>query len=301
MADSRLGLGAKLALAAASVLLVFGAAEAGMRVLGLGEIMTYRADPRFGYLMEPGRTVTTWGVPVHINSLGLRGPELLDPKPADVIRVMFLGDSITYGGGRIPEDELFLRRVESLAKQKGFRVESVNASAPGWSPQNWAAWLKANGTMSADVVVAVVPTIDLRRPFATPAEHSLLEHQPLLRLTSIWQRLSGVGQPGVPLTREAGESNLRAVAEVASQLAPQPLLGVFVPSREKADGEAEVWAPYERQFPGALDLRGALQPSDFFDDVHLSLAGHRLVGERIWEYLAPRISELAAARAAVVR
>ena len=46
-------LAARLGLAAASLFLVLGSAEAALRIFGFGEVMTYQADPRFGYLMRP--------------------------------------------------------------------------------------------------------------------------------------------------------------------------------------------------------------------------------------------------------
>lgn len=290
----------RLLLAAASVLLVLAVAELGMRVLGIGQVMTYRADERFGYLMKPSQRISTYGSPVEINSLGLRGPELLDPKPADGLRVMFLGDSITYGGGRVTEAGLFCRVVESLAAKDGLRVEAVNVSAPGWSPQNWAAWTRANGLLGADLVVPVIPTIDLARPFAKAEQHEMPTDAPLLRLTNLWLKLRSTQIPGVPLTDEALQANLAAIHEFESRLGPTPLVAVFIPSQTPGD-HLERWLPYEKEFPTALDLRESLEPSDFYDVVHLSAQGHAKVGERIWARLAPELRQLAAARSAGVR
>jgi len=291
VSGSSRGFVVKLALAAASVALVLGSAEIGMRVAGLGEVMTYRADSRFGYLMRPSQRVSTYGDVVEINSLGLRGPELASPKPPGVLRVLFLGDSITYGGGRIPEKDLFCRRIEALAANDGFRLESVNASAPGWSPQNWAAWVAANGIVGADLVIPVIPAIDRARPFATPAEYGIAERPPLLRLSTLWLKLQAIRLPGVPLTDEAMAGNARAISEMLARLGPIPSLAVFVPSRD-ADKRPDRWAPYEALFPDALDLRADFSPGDFLDDVHLSPSGHRKTADRIYARLRPRMASL---------
>lgn len=272
---------------------MLGLAEIGMRLAGVGEVMTYRSDPRFGYLMQPSQRVSTYGDVVEINSLGLRGPELVEPKPRGALRVLFLGDSITYGGGRIREDELFCRRVESLAAKDGLRLESVNASAPGWSPQNWAAWVAATGILEADLVVPVIPAIDRARPFATPLVHGMAERPPLLRLSTLWLKLEAIRLPGVPLTDEAMAANVRAIADMQGRLGPTPLLAVFVPSRDP-DQRPERWAPYQALFPDALDLRADLSPGDFLDDVHLSPSGHRKIADRIYGRLRPRLAALAA-------
>ncbi|MFI5317338.1 MAG: hypothetical protein ACHQ6T_16685 [Myxococcota bacterium] len=295
MAQGRRAILARLALAASSALLVLALAELGMRVAGLGEVMTYRADPRFGYLMRPSQRISTYGSQVEINALGLRGPEPLDPKPADVRRLLFLGDSITYGGGHIAEAELFCRQIESLAARDGLRVESLNGAAPGWSPQNWAAWVGANGALGADAVVAVIPAIDRARPFATMAEHALLERPPLLRLTALWLKAKTLGQPGPPLSDEAVAANVRAISELLPRLGSTPLLAVLVPSRG-ADERPERWAPYQALFPDALDLRADFAPADFLDDVHFSSSGHRTIAERIYARLKPRLADSPAAR-----
>jgi hypothetical protein len=276
-----------------SVFLVLAAAELGMRVTGLGEVTTYRPDPRWGYLMQPGQRVAPYGSPVEINSLGLRGPELRDPKPPGVTRVMFLGDSITYAGGRVPEAGLFLRRLETLAAEHGLAVESVNVSAPGWSPQNWVAWTAANGLLGADLVVPVIPTIDLARPFARPEQHEFLERPPLLRLGNLWLKVRALRVPSVPLTEESLVANLAAIREFESRLNGVPLVAVFIPSQTPGD-HLEWWLPYEKEFPDALDLRQSLEPSDFLDVVHLAASGHAKVGERIWERLRPQLEALAA-------
>jgi hypothetical protein len=65
---------ARLSLAVVAVVLVLCLAELGMRILGVGGVMTYAPDPRFGYLMRPSQVVSTYGDPIEINALGLRGP-----------------------------------------------------------------------------------------------------------------------------------------------------------------------------------------------------------------------------------
>ncbi|HEY6547771.1 MAG TPA: hypothetical protein VI589_07685, partial [Vicinamibacteria bacterium] len=135
----RLATGPALALASiAAAVLLF---EAGAHGLGWGQVVEFVPDPHWGYLMRPSQTVWSFGLPVHINALGLRGPEVPALKGQGRSRVLFVGDSITYGGGRVAEEELFVRLFEADARQGRLEVEAVNLSAPGWSPQNWRAYL----------------------------------------------------------------------------------------------------------------------------------------------------------------
>ncbi|MGH9885342.1 MAG: SGNH/GDSL hydrolase family protein, partial [bacterium] len=277
---------ARLGLAAVAVTLVLGVAELGMRILGVGEVMSYAPDPRFGYLMRPSQVVSTYGQPIEINALGLRGPPVQAPKPAGVLRVLFLGDSITYGGGRVPEAALFCRRLEALARADGLRVESLNVSAPGWSPQNWTAWVEANGLFGADAVVVVIPAIDRARPFATLSANAMEERAPLFRLTSLWLKWRETLTQGPALTDDALAANLRALERLKAAVGARPLLAVFVPSQGE-DGKPERWAPYQALYPDALDLRGAFGAADYVDPVHFSSAGHELIGRAVYARLRP--------------
>ena len=83
----------------------------------------------------PGRTVS-----VQTNRLGLRGPEL--EEPARRARVLFLGDSYTFGV-YCDDADTYPQQFEALY---GGRVEAVNAGyADGWSPDEHYAWLRAHG------------------------------------------------------------------------------------------------------------------------------------------------------------
>jgi lysophospholipase L1-like esterase len=287
----------RLALALGAVCLVLGAFELTMRLLGVGEVMTYQADPTWGYLMRPSQRVSTWGVTVEINSLGLRGPELRDPKPPGVLRLLFAGDSVTYGGGRVPEAQLFVRVVESLAAQDGLRVESVNLSASGWSPANWAAWLRTRGKLDADLILPVLPAIDLRRDFSTAEKVGVVDRAPLLRLTTLWLKIRSRSIPGLSQTDENLQANLAALLELKEHFSDTPFQAVFIETRP---GDATVqpgdWAPYEALFSDAIDLRRVLTASDYVDAVHLSAVGHVRVGAKIYAQLVPRLRKLRAAR-----
>jgi len=89
-------------------------------------------------------------VDIRTNSLGYRGPEL--GRKVDT-RVLFLGDSITFGDW-LPEEETFVRRVETLSRATGLPLETVNAGAGGISLANELAILLETGlSIDPDIVV----------------------------------------------------------------------------------------------------------------------------------------------------
>jgi hypothetical protein len=74
----------------------------------------------------------------HVNSLGLRGPEISADKPSGTRRVLMLGDSFTMGKG-VEDDETFPILVESaleapLAACRGGALEVLNGGVDSYAP-----------------------------------------------------------------------------------------------------------------------------------------------------------------------
>ena len=73
-------------------------------------------------------------VDVRTNSHGLRGPEIVVPKPADIYRIVLLGDE-TILAPETPEAEHCTRLLAGLLQQRTrVRVEVINAGLPGGCP-----------------------------------------------------------------------------------------------------------------------------------------------------------------------
>lgn len=97
-------------------------------------------DPVVGARMRPGFDgLDDHGLPVVINSLGLRNPELEDE--AQRPRVFALGDSVTYGFG-VEESEAWPRVLETELRERGRDVEVVNAGVSGYSTFQGLAFLE---------------------------------------------------------------------------------------------------------------------------------------------------------------
>jgi hypothetical protein len=80
-----------------------------------------------GYL-KPGGRVT-----YRINEHGFRGGALMDEKPKSELRVLCLGDSITFGEG-VREEDTYPARIEKLltATSSGRTVQVINAGVQGY-------------------------------------------------------------------------------------------------------------------------------------------------------------------------
>ena len=93
------------------LVLFVAAAEAGLKYFaGLGRPVLFDAHPAYGYRLKPNQE--TWrfgGAHFKINNLGLRAAADWDGSPEG--KVLFLGNSVTYGGNHIANEALFSERA----------------------------------------------------------------------------------------------------------------------------------------------------------------------------------------------
>ena len=110
----------------------------------------FRHNPNSEVVVEntPARPGVT--VVYRTNSLGYRNREL---GPRGNPRILFLGDSVTFGLG-VNEDETFVRMVEVLARRDGKPWETVNASVSGLGTNGEIAVFPETGlSTQPDVVI----------------------------------------------------------------------------------------------------------------------------------------------------
>ncbi|MBI4327060.1 MAG: SGNH/GDSL hydrolase family protein [Chloroflexi bacterium] len=140
------GLLKNLALALGTFLFCFLLLEITIRFMGYGNVEIYEADPLLYWRNKPNQNcrTTVERKPVHINSQGTRGPEFAIPKPANTLRILTLGDSITFGWG-LSEPETYSGLLEKhLQEALGPRkkVEVLNGGVNSWSYAQMYAFLR---------------------------------------------------------------------------------------------------------------------------------------------------------------
>ena len=89
-----------------------------------------------------------------INREGYRDLERAREKPPGVRRILFLGDSFTWGASVLFEDA-FPQRVERALGRRGERWEAVNLAEPGMGTVQQASRLASEGFAYAPDVVVV--------------------------------------------------------------------------------------------------------------------------------------------------
>ena len=108
-----------------------------------------------GWSGQPNTRGMHAGVPVAFNGFGLRDAQRPAQPSAGTVRVLALGDSVTFGMG-VAQDKTFPAQTEALlnARSQGAAVEVLNMGIPGYNTLHELALLREVGFgLRPDVVV----------------------------------------------------------------------------------------------------------------------------------------------------
>lgn len=128
--------------------------------------LTEDTTKRWG--LPAGRTMQVDDTTHRINALGMRGPEVAPPGPAEV-RLLTLGDSSIYGDG-VAEEAVFSRVAAAhLSAAWGCEVVGLNGGVPGYSSTQSLVRLRELGpAVGPQYVVVGAIWSDI---YATPTLH----------------------------------------------------------------------------------------------------------------------------------
>lgn len=162
------------------VLLLVVAEIAARLILGLGDRVLYQSSPLFGYRPQPDQLVyRRGGAEIRINNLGLRADRDWDSTREN--KVLFLGNSVTYGGSYIGTTELF----SPLAVEGAEGYFAGNAGVNGWGVENIHALIVGNGFTPASIYVSVLQEMDFYRGLSKLAGKAFWTHKPLFALEEL--------------------------------------------------------------------------------------------------------------------
>ncbi len=281
--------------------------EAALRFgLGLGNPILIAPDPYCSYVTRPNQNVFRFFVHTYINRYGMRSEEVSPTRPPGVVRVLFVGDSITYGTTHVDQRNLFTQIVQrGLAGILHRDVQVLNASTNGWAPDNELAWVQSRGIFQSNDVLLVLNDGDLTQPRATIAEagDSLPQRRPLTAIGELFTRFieprfmahlrrSDPGDAVIPndAVEHANLADMdRFLALVRSQQGRMILL--YIPIRVDIPAVSAHAQSAYRQWSATngvpmIDLTSALEPHSVeeicvYDHIHLNTAGNAVVGAEI--------------------
>ncbi|MEO3997391.1 SGNH/GDSL hydrolase family protein [Mesorhizobium sp. CAU 1732] len=142
-------------------------AELVLRQLGMASPPLYTGDPAIGYLMAAEQDLVRFGARVRINKYHQRSDELVEQPESDTVRILFLGDSITFGIATLDQRLTYPEIVRSSLQKIGWNVEVANASAPSWGIGNLRAYTEKHGIFGSAIVIVQIGSADLLQPTST--------------------------------------------------------------------------------------------------------------------------------------
>lgn len=282
-------------IAATAIVALLGAAivaEATLRVFG-GDRLLYVADPEIEYLPAPNQAVIQQGLDMRTNAWGMRSDPTSEAKPADVFRVLVIGDSIVFGHTNIAHADLATNIVSRMRMEDGRRIEALNVSATSWGPGNMLAWLDKHGALNADAIVLVLSTHDLEddRTFKPPNRDAYPQADPVSRLIDgLWRRLTPDPASSAPDDPRSEGDAQAALPIMMQRAAAAPMGGCLIvhPTREEWSASGPV---AEEQRLEATGLSAGLAvfygrafidaASDYSDGIHLSPEGQQNLARAI--------------------
>lgn len=141
---------ANLGLLAVSIALTVGVLELAARIVFPAPLAwnypqtQYVADPKLIFALQPNQRSFSADKSVSINERGFRGPLVPYERTPGKPRVLFLGDSITFGYG-VRDDEVVTERVRALLAMDGVDVEVVNTAVPSYNTEQEVASYELQG------------------------------------------------------------------------------------------------------------------------------------------------------------
>ncbi len=191
------------------------------------------ANLRWRFSSEEGR-----------NSLGLRSREI-EPKGADVLRILFLGDSLVWTG-ETSSGRLYTEVIEenlNRAVTGGRRIEVINAGIPGYTTDQELEFLRVYGLeLEPDLVLLGFVFNDVYPGFLhRPTRDNMLAIDPAARL----YRFDVGSPPGSLLARSFLAHEIAyAVDLIRQRAAGEPIF----PFERRADFYL-AWKPYSWEHP----------------------------------------------------
>ena len=115
----------------------------------------YYPDPKVGHRLVPNQHSYTHSFPVVTNSNGLRDREFPQAPISGVVRILCLGDSLTFGDGVAVEDTYPKQLERLLNQERKNKFEVINAGVPSYDTWQEVAYFEEWGIRLKPSIVII--------------------------------------------------------------------------------------------------------------------------------------------------
>jgi hypothetical protein len=286
---------------------------------GLGNPPLYELSPLYGYRLKANQVIEPKGgmgflyaARLTTNNLGLRAAGEWDSNPAG--KVLFLGDSVTYGGQYVADAQLF----SSVAGTRLPGWQVGNGGVNAWGVENIVGLGEDYGFSPAEAVVTCVIEGDFYRGLTRASSLPLWTDRPSFALKDllmhiIWKAnesrygnsVYSVVQDEIHLDKivDRAASRLKDLDHYLNQHKVRHFLFILPTRTQIVDGGPpdprvkRVLKRYEINgsylLPGLLNLEPDKEKRRewFHDEVHLDPPGHHAYGILIGDALSSALPD----------
>lgn len=281
-------------------------AELYLRSIGLGHPILYYANSSYRYAPLPNqKQVRQRGAAITIDSKGLRG--MKDWNSSADGKILFVGDSVTWGGTYIDDKDTFANRV-CVQLEKSLKRTFVcgNAGVNAYGTDNMAERIRYKDFADESAIVVTLITADTVRGMSDLWRLPSFTAQPPGPFKALWEAGTFVVWKLLQVLRPVSHdpahdlqvadrslSNLVAVLQDINR-ANRKVLIVLSPEKRELNGkESDLTKRVRSVLDGSgldfLDLHQPISavPNDsfFYDTAHLEVPGHYFVANRIADRL----------------
>jgi hypothetical protein len=283
-----------------------GLAEVYLRSIGLGHPILFYANASYRFAPQPDqKQVRLRGAAVTIDSKGLRGTrDWTDHADA---KVLFVGDSVTWGGTYIDDKDLFSEgSCARLGQATGKTFVCGNAGANQYGTDNIAERIRYKNVDDESALVVTLIAPDTVRGLVDAEGRYFFMRQPPQPFPALWEAITFVTWTFYKSLRpydyradddfrvaERSLDNLFAAIR-ETQRRDRKVLIVLSPVERELNGRESALTKHvqsiiERSGFEVLDLHHAVSTAitgDFYyDTVHLDVRGHHFYAEQIADVL----------------
>jgi len=273
---------------------------------GLGSPVLFHKSSSFGYRLQPNQEITRFfGAHFKINNLGLRSKEDWDASVES--KILFVGDSVTYGGNHISNEELF----SEVAVKNLPNFQSGNAGIPNWGVENVHALIVKENFLPAEIYVSTFiehdfyrgltsgdnkPWISFEKPYFALQELAEFYWHKFIRNPKKLNKAEREKSPPSIRSEQAvlklkEMDNLIKARGYSHVIFISPSLNQVLSKKQKDSNVESLLAIYGVRAIYLLDKVNESGASDdkkrswYQDDKHLTSEGHRIWGEFMYDEL----------------
>ncbi len=309
-----------------STLIALAGAEIMIRILDPLDISYYEETRRYHlekvpddllvYKHRPGLDTVYQKVPVKINNLGLRDREIT-VKADDELRILVLGDSVTFGWGVRARDSFPEQLEQAIARNHPGPVNVINSGVGGYNTEQQASFARLmTDDLQPDLLVLLYVTndIEINEPPFDPwsdvspkgknpvmAIQRLIWHSRLHRLTQFAIRINRQPRDRPPDRTSAGWRRSMAALEELAHLSRNRSIPFVVVMYRLQDSQfsrglatdissraTEFNFTYQDSLPWLSKVDRVSITNSVVDARHPNAAGHALLAKGLYDLLVSR-------------